>query len=63
MRHEGHAVRGIQHTFHDVAQVLRLGSEIASAMAYLHEMRIVHRDLKPANVLLDAQASEACIAR
>jgi serine/threonine protein kinase len=46
-----------------VAQVLRLGSEIASAMAYLHEMRIVHRDLKPANVLLDAQASEACIAR
>ncbi|KAL6761013.1 kinase-like domain-containing protein [Haematococcus lacustris] len=38
-------------------QVLRLGAEVASAMAYLHSLHIVHRDLKPANVLLDAQGS------
>jgi len=32
--------------------ILRLGSDIASAMLYFHGQGIIHRDLKPRNILL-----------
>jgi hypothetical protein len=38
-----------------VAEAVRLGREIGSALAAVHELGMVHRDVKPANIMLDAQ--------
>jgi serine/threonine-protein kinase len=38
-----------------VETVLRLGSQIADALAHAHDRRIVHRDLKSANVMISPE--------
>ncbi|MBN1312982.1 MAG: protein kinase [Anaerolineae bacterium] len=38
-----------------VPEVLRLASQMVSALEYIHGLRLVHRDIKPSNVLLDTQ--------
>ena len=42
-----------------ISQVLRVGAEVAAAMAAVHEFGIVHRDLKPDNVILARDPSGA----
>lgn len=36
-------------------QVLRIGADVAAALAHLHAHRVTHSDLKPGNILLDGE--------
>ena len=40
-----------------LADVLRIGIDLADALARAHRLEILHRDLKPANVLLDSDGT------
>ena len=42
-----------------IARVIRLGSEIAAALAHAHAHDVVHRDIKPDNIWLAADGSAA----
>jgi serine/threonine protein kinase len=44
-----------------VAEVLRIGGEMAQGLAALHERDLVHRDIKPANVWLEAEQGEVIL--
>ncbi|MCJ7627516.1 MAG: tetratricopeptide repeat-containing serine/threonine-protein kinase, partial [Longimicrobiales bacterium] len=37
-----------------VEEALRIGREVADALAYAHENGVIHRDIKPSNILLEA---------
>ncbi|HEY8294309.1 MAG TPA: serine/threonine-protein kinase [Micrococcaceae bacterium] len=41
------------------ADVARIGSDLADALAYIHGRGVIHRDLKPANILLAGQPAGA----
>jgi len=44
------------------AEVLRIGSEVASALDYAYRKRgLVHRDIKPANILIEAATGRAVV--
>lgn len=40
-----------------VADILRIGREVATGLAMAHERGLIHRDIKPANIWLDSTAA------
>lgn len=40
-----------------VANVVKLGSQIANALHYAHQREIIHRDIKPANIMVTPQGN------
>lgn len=45
----------------DIADILRLGKDIARALAFIHQKGLIHRDIKPANIWLEAPRGQVKI--
>ena len=44
-----------------LAEILRIGREIAAGLAAAHERGLIHRDIKPANIWLEAETGRVKI--
>ena len=40
-----------------MAQVIKIASQVGSALSYAHRQGVLHRDIKPANILLDGDGN------
>ena len=45
------------HVFASVDEIVRLGIDVASALAHAHQEGLLHRDVKPSNVFFDARGT------
>ncbi|MDH5691786.1 MAG: protein kinase [Gammaproteobacteria bacterium] len=50
-----------EHGQFDVKDVLQMGTQLATALAYAHEKGIIHRDIKPSNIIIDQDSGTAKI--
>ena len=50
--HIGRVSGGGTGEFLELAQVARIGADVARALGVVHEMGLVHRDVKPSNILI-----------
>ena len=42
-------------------EAIRIGREVADALAYAHRRNMVHRDIKPANIMMDEETNRAIL--